>query len=159
MLSELEIAEIEKERKHYKDLRSLCIDALKIVQKHRRWISDDSLNDVAAHLNMSVSDVDSVATFYNLIFRKKTGKYVIHICDSVSCWTLGSTPLIQHLQKRLGIRIGETTDDGLFTLIPIACLGACDKAPVMMINDKLHTELTPEKIDSILEKYRSGVIV
>jgi NADH-quinone oxidoreductase subunit E len=156
MLNEQERLEIDQERSHYKDLRALCIDALKIVQRHRGWISDESVHEIASYLNMSDSEVDSVATFFNLIFRRKTGKHVIQICDSVSCWTTGSTDLIRHLQQHLGIRLGETTNDGAFSLIPIACLGACDKAPVMMIDETLYTELTPEKINSILERYRSG---
>jgi NADH-quinone oxidoreductase subunit E len=97
-----------------------------------------------------------VATFYNLIFRKPVGKHVILLCDSVSCWIMGYTRLREHLQSRLGIRLGETTADGQFTFLPIVCLGTCDHAPAMMIEDELYRDLDPEKLDAVLELYTQG---
>ena len=103
---------------------------------------------------MTPDELDSVATFYNLIFRKPVGRHVILICDSVSCWVMGYRGMEEHLKARLGIGFGETTADGRFTLLPNACLGVCERAPAMMIDEDLHTDLHPEKIDQILEKYR-----
>ncbi len=157
MLTEEEIQEINAEIAHYPQKRAVSIDALKIVQKHRGWVSDESIKDIAAHLDMTPDELDSVATFYNLIFRKPVGKHVIFICDSVSCWIMGYESLLEHLTARLGIGLGETTSDGLFTLLPIPCLGNCDHAPSMMVDQELYGDLDAAKMDAILDKYRRGV--
>ncbi len=154
MLSPEERHEIEAEIAHYPDKRAVCIDAMKVVQKHRGWVSDEALGDVAEFLGMSVDELDSVATFYNLIFRKPVGRHVIMVCDSVSCWLMGYDRVRDHLTSRLGIQLGETTPDGRFTLLPIVCLGTCDHAPAMMVDNELHRDLDAEKIDSILEQYK-----
>lgn len=153
MLTAEEIKEIEAEVARYPKREAVCIDALRIVQRHRGWISDESVRDIAGHLGMSPTDVDSVATFYNLIFRKPVGRHVIMVCDSVSCWIMGYDRIRQHLQDRLGIGLGETTPDNRFTLLPIVCLGCCDHAPAMMVNSDLHSDLDAQKIDTALEKY------
>jgi NADH-quinone oxidoreductase subunit E len=154
MLTAEEIKEIEAEAARYPKREAVCIDALKIVQRHRRWISDESVRDIAEHLGMSPTDVDSVATFYNLIFRKPVGRHVIMVCDSVSCWITGYDRIRQHLQERLGVRLGETTSDNRFTLLPIVCLGCCDHAPAMMVDSDLCSDLDAQKIDRELEKYQ-----
>jgi NADH-quinone oxidoreductase subunit E len=154
VLSAEERQEIEAEIAHYPDKRAVCIDAMKVVQKHRGWVSDEALGDVAELLEMSVDELDSVATFYNLIFRKPVGRHVILVCDSVSCWIMGYDRLRDHLIRRLGIKLGETTPDGRFTLLPIVCLGTCDHAPAMMVDNDLHRDLDAKKIDSILEQYK-----
>jgi NADH-quinone oxidoreductase subunit E len=154
MLTTEEINEIEAEAAHYPKREALCIDALKIVQQHRGWVSDESVRDIAGHLGMSSTDVDSVATFYNLIFRKPVGRHVIMVCDSVSCWIMGYDRVRKHLRERLGIELGETTPDNRFTLLPIVCLGCCDHAPAMMVGSDLHSDLDPQKIDTALEKYK-----
>jgi NADH-quinone oxidoreductase subunit E len=154
MLSAEEINEIEGEATHYPKRDAVSIDALKIVQKHRGWVSDESLRDIAAHIGVSPTDLDSVATFYNLIFRKPVGRHVIMVCDSVSCWIMGCEGLRQHLHERLGIQLGETTQDNRFTLLPIVCLGCCDHAPAMMVDGDLHRDLDQKKIDAELEKYK-----
>ncbi|MBZ5582992.1 MAG: NADH-quinone oxidoreductase subunit NuoE [Acidobacteriia bacterium] len=153
MLSPEERAEIEAEFPHYPNRKAVCIDAMKIVQKRRGWVPDEALADIGELLGMSIADLDGVATFYNLIFRRPVGRHVIYVCDSVSCWIMGSDRQCGHLSERLGIQLGETTPDGRFTLIPIVCLGACDHAPVMMIDDDTHFDLTPARIDRILERY------
>lgn len=153
MLSEEEVLEIEKEIQLVPVRKAACIEALKIVQRHRGWISDESLHVIANYMDMSVSELDSVATFYNLIFRKPVGRNVILLCDSISCYVMEYKKIYTHLQDRLQIRFGETTADSRYTLLPNACLGACDRAPVMMINDDLYVDLTNEKLDEILETY------
>jgi NADH-quinone oxidoreductase subunit E len=154
MLTAEEINEIEAEAAHYPKREAVCIDALKIVQRHRGWVSDESVRDIAGYIGMSTTDVDSVATFYNLIFRKPVGRHVIMVCDSVSCWIMGYERMQKHLQDRLGIGFGETTPDNRFTLLPIVCLGCCDHAPAMMVDSNLHSDLDPQKIDAELEKYK-----
>ena len=153
MLTPDEQREIDAVLAHSEKPRAAASDALKVVQRHRGWVSDETLRDVAERLGMSSSDLDSVATFYCGIYRRPVGRHVILICDSVSCWITGYENLLAHLKQRLGVELGQTTADGRFTLLPVVCLGACDLAPVMMIDEDLHGRLTPEKIDAVLAHY------
>ena len=151
MLTEQERGEVTEELGHYPNPRAACIEALKIVQKHRGWVSDDALKDLAELIEMPAAELEGVATFYNLIYRRPVGRNVILLCDSVSCWLLGCEKIRAHLKERLGIDYGQTTADDRFTLIPMACLGTCDHAPALMIGEELHQDLTAEKLDRILE--------
>ena len=154
MLTPEERSEIEAEFARYPNKQAVSIDAMKIVQRHRGWVSDESIRDIAELLAMSPHELDSVATFYNLIYRKPVGRHVILICDSVSCWIMGYERMREHLIQRLGTQMGGTTSDGRFTLLPIVCLGGCDQAPAMMVDGDFHGDLEPRKIDGILEKYK-----
>lgn len=154
MLTEKEIHEIEHEIGLYPVRSAACIEALKIVQEHRGWVSDESVKDIAAILQMPAEEVDGVATFYNMIFRKPVGRNVILICDSVSCYMLGYESIYNYISKKIGIKFGETTPDSRFTLLPNPCLGDCDHAPAMMVNKDHYNRLKPEMIDEILEKYK-----
>jgi NADH-quinone oxidoreductase subunit E len=154
MLSEEEIKEIQEEMKQYPYPSVACIDALKIVQHHRGWVNDESIKDIAELLSISNEEVDGVATFYSRIYRKPVGRNIILICDSVSCMIMGYESLFGHISKKLGINFGETTPDNRFTLLPISCLGDCDNAPAMMINNDHFNRLTIEKIDQLLRNYK-----
>jgi NADH-quinone oxidoreductase subunit E len=153
MLSAEERKQIQAVLGRYALKRAASIEALKIVQRHRGWISDEALCGVAQALDMSPTELDAVATFYNLIFRRPVGRHVILVCDSVSCWIMGSDSIVDHLRLRLGIGLGQTTADGRFTLLPHVCLGACDRAPAMMIDDELYGELDAGKIDALLASF------
>ena len=153
MLTAEEIKEIDHAIAHVPAKKAACIDALRIVQQHRRWISDETLKEVASYMEMTPEELDSVATFYNLIFRKPVGRNVILLCDSISCWVMGYERIYEHLQNTLGIKYGETSADGRFTLLPNPCLGTCDCAPALMINNDLHRNLRIEHIDELLKKY------
>ena len=153
MLTADEQKEIDEHIKEYPNKRAACIEALKVVQENRRWISDESLKDIADYLEMTIDELDSIATFYNLVFRKPVGKHVILICDSVSCYILGYEKILDYLDKKLGIKLGETTEDDRFTLLPIPCLGTCDHAPALMIDNDLYRDLSEEKLDKILDQY------
>lgn len=154
MLTEEEKKEILEEAELYPYPAAACIDALKIVQKHRGWVSDESVGDIAEILRMSEDEVDGVATFYSRIYRRPVGRNVILICDSISCMIMGYKTLYKYISEKLEISFGETTSDGRFTLLPVSCLGDCDNAPAMMINDDHYNNLTVEKIDELLEKYK-----
>jgi NADH-quinone oxidoreductase subunit E len=154
MLTTEEKNEIEKALHLVPVKKAACVEALKIVQEHRRWISDESLKDVAAYMDMSPEELDSVATFYNLIFRKPVGRHVILLCDSISCWVMGYETILRQLQQRLNINYGETSIDGRFTLLPNPCLGTCDCAPALMIDNDLYRNINVDQLDEILEKYR-----
>lgn len=145
-----EIQAIRQEAGHFPYPSAAAIEALNIAQQGHGWISDELLKEIAEVLGMSPADLDSVATFYNLIYRRPVGKRVIHYCNSVSCWMLGAEDNRRHLSEKLGIGLGETTGDGEYTLLPIVCLGACDKAPVLMIGDETHFNVDPAKLDDIL---------
>ncbi len=156
MLKPEELAEIDAAAAQYEQPSAATIEALKAVQKHRGWVSDEAVKAIAARLATSPAAVDAVATFYNLIFRRPVGRHVIFVCDSVSCWIMGYGRLRSLLERRLGIRYGETTSDGRFTLLPICCLGTCDRAPAMLIDEDLHRDL--ERLDetaleAILARY------
>jgi NADH-quinone oxidoreductase subunit E len=153
MLTDHEKKEIQEEAKAYPYLQAVCVDALKIVQQHRGWVSDKSIRDIAAFLQMSVHEVDSVATFYSRIYRRPVGRHVILICDSMSCMILGYQKLYDYLSAKLGIRFGGTTPDGRFTLLPISCLGDCNMGPSLMIDNELYSLVSVEQIDELIDKY------
>jgi NADH-quinone oxidoreductase subunit E len=134
--------------------RAAGLDALKVVQKRFGYISDPHLAEVAALLDMTPAELDGVATFYNLIFRRPVGRHVILLCDSVACWIMGEGGARAQLRERLGIRPGETTADGRFTLLPIVCLGHCDHAPAMMVDEDQYGDLDSARLDAILERYK-----
>jgi NADH-quinone oxidoreductase subunit E len=153
MLTEEEKQEIITELGNHENKRAACFEAMRIVQRKRGWLSDDLLRGIAELLDMTAEELDSVATFYTFIFRKPVGRHVISICDSASCWIMGYEDLLSYLKSRLNISLGGTTEDGRFTLLPVSCLGACDHAPALMVDDNLHLDLTRDKIDEILDRY------
>ncbi len=154
MLTEKEILEIKTELARAVTKASVSVDALNIVQRHRGWVSDEAVKDVAGILDMTADEVDAVATFYSFIFRKPVGRHVILVCDSISCWVMGCNPLLEALTKAMDISFGETTTNERFTLLPISCLGACDRAPAMMVDGDLYGPVTAEMMEEILGKYK-----
>ena len=154
MLSPEEKKEIDIELKTVPIKQGASVEALKIVQRHRGgWISDEALHDVAEYLEMSTAELEGVATFYSLIFRKPVGRHIILICDGMACFVMGFRTLREHIIDKLGIDYGQTTSDGRFTFLPTPCIGICHYAPAMIIDEDTHLNLTPEKIDRILEQY------
>lgn len=156
VLSGKEIAAIEHECSLYESRPAAAIDALQIVQGERRWISDESLYAIADMLGMSATELEGVATFYNLIYRHPVGEHVIHLCDSISCWLHDYQTIADHLSKTLNIEFGQTTADGKITLLPNVCLGCCDKAPALMLDGELVENLNIETIDSLLQGLSAG---
>jgi len=150
MLSAAELGEIDAEISHVPYRSAVAIDALKIVQAHRGWVSDESLQAIARHLDMSAEELDGIATFYNLIYRRPVGEQVILLCNSISCWIKGCDKLQQKLTEQLGVGLGETTPDNRYTLLPVTCLGACDKAPVLMVGEDLHEDVTEQSLARLL---------
>ena len=147
LLTEQEIADIESEISHLPNRASAAIDALKIVQSYRGWISDESLNAIAELLDMSAGELDGIATFYNLIYRQPVGEKVILYCDSVSCWLMDGDVVCEKIKQKLGVDYGGTTADNKYTLLPVTCLGDCDHAPAMMVGEELHHNLTTDNIE------------
>lgn len=135
----------------------LIVDLLRAIQSHHGWVPDEGVQLTAETLGVLPIEVEELATFYDKIFRYEVGSRVIHVCDSICCWVTGAEMVTKHLQETLNIGFGETTEDGIFTLLPTCCLGACGDAPAMMIGLTTYGQLTPEKIDSILAEVRAEV--
>ena len=149
-LSPAEIREINAEMCHYEDKTAVSIEALKIIQEHRGWVSDECLVAMAGLLDISPAQLEGVATFYNLIYRRPVGKTVIHYCNSVTCWMLGAEQIRERLCQHLNVGLGEMSADGEYTILPIVCLGACDHAPVVMMGDELRLDITENAVNEIL---------
>lgn len=154
MLSVEEKNEIEHAVSQVPYRKAAAIEALKIIQSHRRWVSDDSLKELAVHMEMSTEELDSVATFYNLIFRRPVGRHIILLCDSISCWVMGHENIHEKFKETLGIDYGQTTADDRFTLLPNPCLGTCDCAPALMIDNDLYRNVDLSKLNEILDRYK-----
>jgi NADH-quinone oxidoreductase subunit E len=153
-----ELAEsLEKKIAHADHPREMVVDVMLALQEHYGFLSEDAVEAVAALLGMSPLEVEELATFYTFIYREPVGKYVIHVCDSVICWMdeFGSISIQDYLCRKLDIAVGDTSADGLFTLLPVCCIGYCDMSPAMLINRKVYGNLTPQKIDEILGKLKS----
>ncbi|MFO7716787.1 NADH-quinone oxidoreductase subunit NuoE [Desulfosarcina sp.] len=134
--------------------REMAIDVINALQDHYGYFSDEALAMAAELLGMSPLEVEELATFYTFIYREPVGKYVIHVCDSLICWMAGEENLVAHLCDRLGIRMGATTADGLFTLLPVCCIGYCDRAPAILVNRKVYGPLTIASLDRLIDKLR-----
>jgi len=120
----------------------------------QHYLSKEVIKKVSTHLNISLSQIYGVITFYTMLSVKPRGKFIIRICQSTPCHLMGSKSLIEHLEQLLRVNVGETTEDGVFTLETTSCLGVCGVAPAMMINDDVYGNLTPKKVDNIIEKMR-----
>lgn len=152
-LSPQERADIEHAISHYPDARAASIDALKIVQANHGWVPDGAIPEIAGVLGIPASDVEGVATFYSQIFRVPVGRHIVRLCDSMVCYINGHEDVLAALRAKLGIGYGETTADSRFTLLPVCCLGNCDKGSTLMIDDDTYGGLTPEQVVELLEKY------
>ena len=154
MLTPEERQEIEAEFPRYPHKQAVCLDAMKIIQRHRGWVSDESLRDLGEILDMTAEELDGVATFYNLVFRRPVGRHVVLICDSVTCWIMGDEKLCQRLTSQLGVELGGTTADERFTILPIVCLGTCDHAPALMVDNDLYRDVEADHVDDVLTNYK-----
>ncbi len=133
--------------------RSMILTALYIAQERHGYLSDEAMQYVAKQLGLSIKDVYSTASFYSLFRMKPVGEYVIQVCEGLSCFlNNGAERLVDHISNKLGIKVGETTPDGKFTLEVVQCLASCGTSPTMRINDELYENLTKEKVDIILEQ-------
>ena len=137
--------------------REAAVEVMRALQAFYGWLTDEAVDEAAEILSLSPLQVEELATFYEMISRRPVGKRVIHLCDSISCWSAGAESMMAYLRKSLGIDEGGTTENGIFTLVPCACLGNCGEGPTMLIGETLYGSLTPERLDQILEEEREGV--
>jgi len=146
--------ELEARIKEADHPRECVMDVMYALQKHYGYLSDEAVLEVASLLGMTALEVDELATFYDFIYREPVGKYVIHACDGVVCWMFGEESLLDYLCNKLNVTVGETTPDGLFTVLPTVCIGYCDHAPAVLVNGRFYGSLTPEKIDAMIEELK-----
>lgn len=132
--------------------REAAVHVMKELQSHYGWLTDEGLTEAAELLGLSPVQVEELATFYEMIYRRPVGRRVVHVCDSISCWAMGGETFLQQLAARLGIGLGQTTGDGNFTLLPCCCLGNCGEAPTMMVGDNLYGRLTVDTAVEILRR-------
>ncbi len=151
-------AEIDRHIAKYPVKRSAILPTMFIVQRERGYLDAAGIAYIARRLGLTITDVWEVATFYTMINLKPVGKYHIQVCRTLSCQLLGAEKIVEHISKKLGIKPGETTPDGRFTLSWVECLGSCGTAPAMQIGFDYYENLTPEKVDEILDslKERDG---
>lgn len=138
--------------KHGRTRESL-LPILQGVVEQEKFLSETSMIEIAKEMDIPASDVYGTATFYSFLEVKKMGKYIIRVCKTITCSMEGKNQVLFAIQNMLKIKIGETTHDGKFSLLETNCLGWCHKAPAMLINDEIYTELTPEKVREILSEY------
>ncbi len=140
----------------YPEKRSALIPILHEVQAEVGYLSPEAIESVAGFLGLSAADVMSVASFYDMLNLEPVGKHMIYVCQNLSCSLLGAEQLIRHLENRLGIRMGETTPDGLITLKRMECLASCGTAPAIQVDGIFYERMTTRKVDELLEKLRDG---
>jgi NADH-quinone oxidoreductase subunit E len=131
--------------------REAAVDVMKELQRHYGWLTDEAVQEAADLLGLSALQVEELATFYEMIYRRPVGRHVIHVCDSISCWSMGGESLLKQFERLLGIEVGGTTADGAFTLLPCCCLGACGTAPAVMVGERLYGPVAPDEAGTLLE--------
>jgi len=141
--------------KYPKDQKqSAVMSALRIVQEEHGHLTTELMNAVAEYLDMPPIAVYEVASFYKMYEHKPVGRHLINVCTNISCMLRDSAGVVEHLEKKLGVNLGGTTEDGRFTLRSVECLGACVNAPMMQVDKDYHENLTAESIDKVLEQYQ-----
>ncbi|HUI29567.1 MAG TPA: NADH-quinone oxidoreductase subunit NuoE [Candidatus Acidoferrales bacterium] len=155
MFTEENLRKVEEIKKRYPTQMAAVLPVLWLAQEQFGWISEEVMHYVAELLEVPFSHVLGVVTFYTMYSKKPVGKYHIQVCANVSCMLRGSDNLVEHLEKRLGVRVGETTPDKMFTLDEVECLGSCGTAPMMQINDDYYENLTMDQTDHLLDEFRN----
>lgn len=151
VFDDVQLAEVRRLQAQYPHPRGALLPVLHLAQEAFGFISEETEAYVAGLFALSPAHVHEVVTFYTLYFRQPKGRHVISVCHNLSCHLAGAQPLLAHLRARLGIDAGETTDDGRVTLLAVECLCACEHAPMAQVDERYELNLTPEKLDRILE--------
>ncbi len=153
-LSEKTLEEIDEVIARYPARQSALLPALWLAQKEQGFCSLEAQEQIAEKIGVSPAFVSGVVSFYTMYHTRPVGRHVIDVCTTVSCWLRGGDDLVRHLEEKLGIKTGETTSDGRFTLRTVECLGSCGTAPMCQVGDDYHEDLTLEKLDAVLEKLK-----
>jgi len=153
----LDAEEIEAFIRHASEIehpREMIIDVLRAIQKNHGWVPDEGVELAAKILSLTPLEVEELATFYDKIYRKPVGRFPIHICDSICCWSRGGEEIATYLEQKLGIALGQTSSDGLFTLLPSCCLGGCGRAPGVMVGQRFYGYMTVAEMDKLIDQLR-----
>ncbi len=151
MLSSEHLQRFDELKRRYPDTKSLTLPVLWMVQEEYGFISEEAMKYVAGLLGVPYGQILGVVTFYTMYHSKPAGKYHIEVCTNVSCMLRGSGKIVEHLERRLGVRCGETTGDRKFSLTEVECMGACGNAPMFAIGEEYYENLNNEKVNSILD--------
>lgn len=154
MFTEENLRKVEEIKKRYPTTMAAVLPVLWIAQEQFGWISEETMHYVAELLQVPFNHVLGVVTFYTMYNRKPVGKYHIQVCANVSCMLRGSDNIVEHLEQKLGIKVGGTTPDKFFTLSEVECLGSCGTAPMMQVNNDYYDDLTFEKVDRLLDGFK-----
>jgi NADH-quinone oxidoreductase subunit E len=154
MLNKENQNKVEELRKRYPTSQALVLPVLWIVQEQEGHISEESMKYVGTLLNLPFAHILGVVTFYTMLQKKQVGKHHIEVCTNVSCMLRGSGKILEHIEKRLGIKGGETSSDKKWTLSEVECMGSCGTAPVLAIGDEYYENITIEKIDKLIDKLK-----
>jgi NADH-quinone oxidoreductase E subunit len=152
MLSESNLNKVEELKKRYPTSQALVLPVLWMIQEQEGYISEESMKYAGTLLNIPYGHILGVVTFYTMLQKKAVGKNHIEVCTNVSCMLRGSGKILEHIEKRLGIKAGETSQDKKWTLVEVECLGSCGTAPMLAIGDEYYENLTVEKIDKLLDR-------
>lgn len=148
---------IEELATHYppERRRSVLIPALHIVQEQQGYVSANAMREVATVIGCTPAEVEDVVSYYSMFYTKPVGKYVLQVCRTLSCALTGAERLTEAISRKLGIEVGETDPTGTFTLVEVECLGACDRGPVVLVNDHWHELATPDSVGELLDTLRT----
>jgi len=155
ILTEESVNKIKEKAKQYPRRKSAILPALTVAYQQVGHVDPEIYEEISRIIKISALEIAEAATFYTMFPKEPRGKYLIQVCHNISCALMGANSLVSYLENKLGIVKGETTDDDMFTLITVECLGSCATAPMMQINDIFYENLTPEKVDQILEELKS----
>lgn len=139
----------------YPNSRSALLPALHVAQNEIGWCSKPVMEEVGTLLDVPADQVDEVATFYTMFYTEPVGTYVLEVCKTAPCSYMGADEIIEYIGRKLGIQPGETTADGMFTLFQVECLAACHRAPIMQVNHRYYQDLTPKRVDDLIDAARS----
>jgi NADH-quinone oxidoreductase subunit E len=154
MLNEANLKRVEELRKRYPTSQALVLPVLWMVQEQEGYISEDSMKYVAAMLHIPFGHILGVVSFYTMLQKNRIGKHHIEVCTNVSCMLRGSGKILEHIEQRLGITVGETSPDKKWTLSEAECMGSCGTAPMLAIGDEYYENLTLEKIDKLIDNLK-----
>jgi NADH-quinone oxidoreductase subunit E len=144
--------EIEKVRSHFPTTQALTLPILNLIQEEQGWVSEESMQAAADYLGLPLMKIKEVATFYTMYRLEKTGKVHLQLCVNISCWLNGSEKLMHCMEKRLGVKCGETTTDGRYTLSEVECLASCGTAPVLQVNEDYYESLSVPELTKLLDQ-------
>lgn len=156
ILTEESVKKIKERAARYPRRKSAILPALTVAYRQVGHLNEEVYHEIASVIDIPYVEIAEAATFYTMFPKKPVGKYLLQVCHNISCALVGADGMVSYLEEKLGIKKGETTEDGLFTLITVECLGSCATAPMIQINNDFHENLTREKLDKLLEELRAG---